>query len=92
MEVLKAEIRKLESRRYVILDSLRSDLLDHQLRLVRILCPKKVSVVCENEEAKIIVDAREFMCSECGIARRCLLRASVRGMIDVSDGVKCKRC
>jgi hypothetical protein len=86
-EGLKAEIRKLESRRYVILDPARGDLLDHQARMIRILCPGKVGDVCDDEETRVIIDAREFAYSECGVVRRWLLRASVRVTIEGADAV-----
>jgi hypothetical protein len=86
-EGIQAEIRKLEARRYVILDPALGDSPGHQSRMIKILCPGKLNSVEENEENRIIVDAREFMYSECGVMRRSLLRASVRGQLETAEAI-----
>jgi hypothetical protein len=68
------------SKRVALLDASTTKIIGpswvvESSRKARVLIPSLMRSMI----LSFIVDAREFMCSECG---RCLLRASVRGMID----------
>lgn len=79
LEGISSQVRKLEARRYVIMDHTAPTDDLNTSRMLEILCPRKrddssVSASMDSEELRIVSDAKEFLYTDIGPNQRCLLR------------------